>query len=324
MPHMVPVSGAAEYGQAVAGRVLAEVRYGIAVPGAADHLIIPVPMQQLGVACSEFWVSRQSVAGGAAHGIRYAHDDSILFGVATLPHTDSGAEFEAMVADAYERITACVAQAGFPNLQRIWNYFGGIHERFDRLDRYQLFCRARYAPLRRHCESVGDAFPAATAVGWLAKGGVIYVLAAKKPGHHQENPRQVSAFHYPDIYGPQSPSFARATLSRVGNEAALYISGTASIVGHESRHAENIDAQFNEALANVTEVIRTAGRASGTAMHGLEQLALAKVYLRPGGDAMAITARARSAWGAIPMMVIQGELCRSELLVEIEGLATPG
>ena len=78
--------------------------------------------------------------------------------------------------------------------------------------------------------------PAGTAVGTMSGPLKIHFLAARQPGTHVENPRQVSAYEYPRVYGPCSPSFARATLRPSISGSHLLIAGTASVVGHVSEH----------------------------------------------------------------------------------------
>ena len=54
---------------------------------------------------------------------------------------------------------------------------------------------------------------AASAVGSLGGELSICFLGSKERGVHCENPRQLPAYRYPKLYGPRSPSFARATLA---------------------------------------------------------------------------------------------------------------
>jgi chorismate lyase/3-hydroxybenzoate synthase len=192
------------------------------------------------------------------------------------------------------------------------------------LDRYQQFCRARQHSLVAHCGRLKDGFPAATAIGHLAGGGTVYFISGRTPGHHQENPRQVSAYEYPAQYGPQSPSFARATLVRSRSAAALYISGTASIVGHRSRHQDDPIAQFHETVSNVQEVMAAASQAGGSDLTGIGRLSTIKIYLRRPQDYAAVHALAQSIFKEVPRMYMQGDLCRRELLLEIEAFAQAG
>jgi chorismate lyase/3-hydroxybenzoate synthase len=321
---IVPASDAAQAAAEHTDCVLAEVRYSLdpAPETVAPHPVIRVPMRQPDGGFSELWLADAPVALGSWKAIRYAHDEDLLMGAMDLPPAVPGRGIEAEIADAYGMITNCVAATGHAHLLRLWNFFPGIHRRESGLDRYQQFCRGRHQPLLAHCRRFRDNFPAATAIGCGDAGGMLFFLASRRPGRHYENPRQTSAFRYPPQYGPQSPSFARATLAG-DSPPVLLISGTASITGHESRHVGDALAQFSEALQNVDTVIRIAGEASGEALRGLQDLRATKIYLRSEAQRHRVREAARAAWGEVPTLLVVGDLCRSELLLEIEGIAAP-
>jgi chorismate lyase/3-hydroxybenzoate synthase len=148
---------------------------------------------------------------------------------------------------------------------------------------------------------------------------VIAFLAGKAHSRPIENPRQVSAYRYPEQYGPRGPTFARAAYVVWGGCEQLYISGTASIVGHESRHPGDAPAQLDETLRNLQSLQRAAEDVAGT--RTWEQR-LFKVYVRPGTSLHDTERRLRQTFGEdADVMVVEAEICRRELLVEIEGLA---
>lgn len=136
-----------------------------------------------------------------------------------------------------------------------------------------------------------------------------------------ENPRQVSAFHYPPQYGRRSPSFSRAVLKNWGEgHEHLYISGTASIVGHASQHGDLLP-QLAETLANLEALLAEADRRAMTPL----DLTLLKIYVRPNLDPAPLRDRIVRTFGAnVPLLFLRADICRQELLLEIEGLATSG
>ncbi len=320
VPTIVPLAAAASARADHQDRILCEIRFGNGPPDPGTHLQAHVPLQQLGPTARELWIGDGPVSRGEAQEVSFACDGQRLMGVIELPATASVSGFEAQIESAYERLTTVAAAAGFPHLLRIWNYFADISKPTGELDRYQQFCRARYQPLVDHCQQYGDGFPSATAIGCRGEQGVVLFLAANRPGRHQENPRQVSAYDYPPRYGPRSPSFARATLVE-GPPAVLLISGTASILGHESRHLQDLPAQFAEALRNVDAVIRASGEAHGVTLRGATNLTHAKVYLRDRNQVPQLERQMAEAWRALPVLLIEGDPCRRELLLEIEGVA---
>src|SRR5699024_12071643 len=100
----------------------------------------------------------------------------------------------------------------------------------------------------------------------------------------------------------------------------LYISGTASITGHESRHPGDLKAQTREMLTNVQALITSANE-QGEGRFSLTERALWRVYVRQEEDMPAVQSDLKEALGdKAPFMMLCADLCRQELLVEIEGV----
>lgn len=238
----------------------------------------------------------------------------------------------------YAKLFAHAQQHGFEYILRIWNYLADINAHPGDQERYKQFCLGRYeAYLEQHTKLNQAAdfepeLPAASALG-LADGGLlIYALAAKQFGQPIENPRQVSAYHYPRQYGPKSPSFARALLQgwpeHEPKHLQLYISGTASVVGHASEHTGNVTAQTYETLKNIQTLMDETVKT--TLSHQAQQAFSAtdwrqpetlKVYLRNPNDHAAVDAILQAELQChYPIMYLQGDICRAELLLEIEAI----
>jgi chorismate lyase/3-hydroxybenzoate synthase len=127
-----------------------------------------------------------------------------------------------------------------------------------------------------------------------------------------ENPRQVSAWHYPRQYGRTPPSFARAMTLPARD--ALAISGTAAIVGHASAHEGDLDAQLGETLTNLEALLATAGMAAG-----FDTRSPLKAYVRHSADAPQVRDFLHRRLPGVPVLLLHGDICRGELLVEIDG-----
>jgi len=214
---------------------------------------------------------------------------------------------------AYLDLFQAIRARGFPHPIRIWNYFSRIHGDECGLERYQSFCIGRGKAL----DELGvteDSMPAATAIGTRAAGLFVYLIAARNPGQAIENPRQVSAYRYPEQYSPESPAFARATRIETDLGPQLLLSGTASITGHESRHIGDCAAQTREILANLDALHATAGR-------DVPPPAWLRVYLRRPEDQPEVAAILARHYPRPPALHwVYGDVCRRELLVEIEGV----
>lgn len=311
---------------AARGRILGEVHFVQQAPPAAvatdGHPLIGIDMPLCGPALIEVWTSAEPVAVGRDGSIAYTHNSEVLFGYVADPVVPGSALFEDVVRRRYREILAFVEARGYPYLLRVWNYFPDINREYEGLENYRRFSRGRYQAFEEHFGAFTHRLPAASAVGTCRGDLHVYFIASRTPGTYRENPRQVSAYHYPPQYGPRSPSFARATFKRWEGAEVLFISGTASIVGHESCHHGDVMAQLEESLRNVSALIETTGRDESAGLHGLAEVTALKVYLRDPQSCPVVSARLERALGrAVPTLYLQAELCRQDLLVEVEGLA---
>jgi enamine deaminase RidA (YjgF/YER057c/UK114 family) len=133
-----------------------------------------------------------------------------------------------------------------------------------------------------------------------------------------ENPRQTSAYFYPPKFGSHSPTFSRACLLNGSAGTNLFVSGTASIVGHETLHSGDVSAQTRETLTNIDALLDEANRIVGSAHYALEGLKF-KVYVRRVSDFAAIESVLSAALDSSTTIVyLQADVCREDLLVEIE------
>ena len=201
----------------------------------------------------------------------------------------------------------------------MWNYLPDINRDSHGSERYWQFNTARQQVLRECGRALTGSVPAASALGAASDSPlVVYFLAARTAPTFLENPRQLSAYHYPRQYGSHSPVFSRATLLRQSGGLALFISGTASIVGHRSLHVGDTAAQTRETLANIEALLAEANRVARSARFGLGGLAC-KVYVRRPADLPVIKAELAAALGAgAKVIYLQADICRQDLLVEIE------
>jgi enamine deaminase RidA (YjgF/YER057c/UK114 family) len=172
-------------------------------------------------------------------------------------------------------------------------------------------------------------FPASTGIGAGGTDVTISCIAmrAERPGVMLvplENPRQTSAFDYAHQYGSESPKFCRAMAAVAGDYATTFVSGTASITASETRHLDDVRRQTQETLDNIEALIAADNfRDHGLAGFGatLGDLALARVYLKRPEDYAQARAICEARLGELPTIYAVGDICRPELLVEIEGIA---
>lgn len=266
----------------------------------------------------EVWRCGQPAESGERNGVRFRRSDNLLFGCIAVPETGA-VRLHAATIGAYRDICATLDAVGYPHLLRIWNYLPDINLDSNGSERYRQFNTARQAALREAGKPLTGNVPAASAIG-AARGSplLVYFLAGRAPPLYIENPRQVSAYRYPPRYGRHSPVFSRATLLRQRGSLTLFISGTASIVGHRSIHVGDTAAQTRETLANIEALLEEANRVEPGARFTLGSLVL-KVYVRRPADLPAVRAQLAARLGpSQPVIYLQADICRQDLLVEIE------
>ena len=281
----------------------------------------------------EVWRAGERAQPGSHGRVRYARAGDLLFGSIAVHETEltSAAEpsrrrpLETATELAYREMYATLAAAGGPRLVRVWNYIPDINLDTRGLERYRQFNMARHEASLACGHAVAGSVPAASALG-AGPGSplTLYFLASRRPPAFIENPRQVSSYRYPAKYGPRSPAFSRATVLGEGSEATLFVSGTASIVGHRTLHAGDPAAQTRETLVNIEALLEEAARHSQARELRLETLAY-KVYVRDPKDLAVIRMELESALGAdAALLFLQADICRRDLAVEIEAVGGGG
>lgn len=241
--------------------------------------------------------------------VRYAHDGHYLFAVIELDERQHGGILPT-AERAYAALRRFQQQSRFPHLLRMWNYMDAINQGAGDLERYRQFCVGRGRGLGEFSQS----YPSATAIGRHRPDHVLQVfwLAGIVPGQALENPRQVSAYHYPRVHGPVSPTFARALLAP---DHTLLISGTASIVGHVSQHHDDAMAQLEETARNLSSFSPHFSRRRTAASKDL-----LKVYVRDPELTPHLAQRLRELYPDKDIMFVAADICRRELLLEIEAV----
>lgn len=267
-----------------------------------------------GAGLVEVWHASGPISSGFDGPIRYARDAAFLAGAMELDEREHGG-LEAASEFAYRAITAFQSRSQYPYILRMWNYLDAINEGDGDSERYRVFCTGRKKGLGR--DGVQH-FPAATAIGHRDGRRVlqVYWLAGRAAGLALENPRQVSAYRYPRVYGPASPTFSRAVHLPPG---LLMISGTASIVGHATRHVGDVERQLGEIFSNLDALLLRAHEHDASLPTDFSRNTLIKAYVRRATDA-ALVDRALSARlpPGTPYLVLEGDVCRADLLVELD------
>lgn len=257
-------------------------------------------------------------------GLRLASVHAIDAALATAPG------FENATAAAYELARDLLRDTDAPHPIRIWNFVPRIHDRMDDgLDRYKVFNRGRFSALSawlRGPDHFEVNLPTATAVGHRAHDLLVHILSAPRAGRPVENPRQCPAFRYSTRHGPRPPCFARATVARIDGMDTLMIGGTASIRGEDSMFAGSLADQLDESFLNLASLVTASCEPEAGAHAPDDPLALirsARVYYTRDSDrAQVVSTVLQRLTRAREIEWVRAGICRPELLVEIEGLAS--
>lgn len=276
--------------------------------------VVPIPLCPIdNVPLIERWRGRAPVTRGSDGTVHYAHDGVALFASIAC---DERLGIERVAEDAYHRLLAVVERLGYRHVLRAWNHFPDLHGEEDGLARYRRFNIGRHRAFGPRLAQ-GWLRPAATVIGTHAPGFHVYLLATVHPGTMVDNPRQTRPFCYPLQYGPQPPDFSRAVIADLDGTRHLFVSGTAAILGHASQSPADPVGQVEEMLANLRAVLHAAGVAEAS-----PGITATKVYVG-GVDPARTAARVAARFVGSAPVYLCGEVCRPELVVEVEAVAAP-
>jgi pSer/pThr/pTyr-binding forkhead associated (FHA) protein len=250
----------------------------------------------------------------------------------------SGGAYEQGVA-AFRQLKELLAgvDVRMDQVFRTWIYQGGIVEDEGASQRYKELNRARtdeYQGIQFLHDRLpkghpSGVYPASTGIGTEGRGLELSAIAltTDRPGVLAvplENPRQTPAYDYSANYSLKSPKFSRAMAVTCGDYARIFISGTASITAAETRHMGDAAGQASETLDNIAALISE----ENLSRHGLPGLGttlagmgLARVYIKRQEDYARVRAICEERLGELPTIYAIADVCRPDLLVEIEGIA---
>jgi chorismate lyase/3-hydroxybenzoate synthase len=270
----------------------------------------------------EVWYSDTPVQTAIVDGIQLAWNDDILFGHMLLDEMQYEGTSSA-TKNAYRLILNTIQHLSYPCLLRVWNYLSAINEDQQGQRHYQAFCQGRQEIL----DDIADLSyvpPASTVIGTSCAGLQVYFIAARKPGLQLKNPRQADCFLYPRHYGPVRPAFSRAIVKPWQDSTHLYISGTASIVGYKKHHSSQVQLQVEETLNNIEALLQYRVDKLNPPINKLTDLTYLKVYLC---DLFMLSVTEellirRYGRHLPPVIFLRGDVCHSDLFIEIEATYT--
>ena len=260
--------------------------------------------------------------------IRYSKTRELVFGYVKAEQRSNLEHLEETSQHAYRSMLQLCLTLQVPHLLRIWNYIPQINKAEGMTERYRLFNIGRKKAFDDYPQIINGGYPAACALGSFDDTLRIFFLASARKPYYIENPRQTSSSFYPEKYGIVPPLFSRATLLPQYAGATLFISGTASIVGHESCHKNNIQAQAHETLRNLNTILTQANmimkknqEKSVGILHTLNLNEFFwRVYIRLPEHLESVKNVLQEA-DIQQAVYVKADVCRTELLLEIEASA---
>jgi enamine deaminase RidA (YjgF/YER057c/UK114 family) len=269
-------------------------------------------------------------------GIRWVY----LAGLVSPPGLPGAYAQSAHVLDELARLLA-LSGASFRDVPRIWLYQGGITEMEQQasgqsIERYRELNRARtdffdaqLAAGKMRVDPDGKvSYPASTGIGMIGNDLTVSCMAMQTDRDDVrllalENPLQTSSFNYAPRFSPKSPKFSRAMAVKIGKYLTTWVSGTASILNSETVHVGNVEKQTEQTLENIERLISRENFARHS-MEGagadLSDLAKVRVYVKRPEDYEKCRTVCEARLGQVPTIYADAEICRSDLLVEIEGV----
>lgn len=248
-------------------------------------------------------------------------------------------DFGAQTAAAFGKAAGLLAREklGLRDIVRQWNFIQDIvgfrPDGVRRRQNYQIFNDIRASAY----DSAGlrAGFPAATGIGMDAGGFILEMIAgagtAAEKSFPVSNPRQVDAHRYSRgvlVGAPLSgcvmkktPRFERANVVLSGNAGICWVSGTAAIVGEEVVGRGDVAEQTRATVRTIERLVaRPNLRAAGVPLRSLAPAFMyVRTYVKNERDIPEVRKIVRGAFGNAPALFLVSDICRDDLLVEIEG-----
>lgn len=222
--------------------------------------------------------------------------------------------------EIFRLISEVLHKEGFPieNIIRQWNYIEQITG-FDGIDQhYQMFNNVRSNFYNQATWNTG--YPAATGIGTNLGGVLVDIDVAifARPECFTtpiDNKLQIAAHEYSSqvLAAAQqqksTPKFERAKSMTFDDKQLIYISGTAAIRGEESLIGVGLEQQLHITMENIAQLIGDA------------KLKMLRVYLKEKSYYQEAHELLSKYQPDIPISYMCADVCRDELLIEIEGVA---
>jgi enamine deaminase RidA (YjgF/YER057c/UK114 family) len=214
------------------------------------------------------------------------------------------------------------------DIVRQWNYMEHILRYEGPYQHYQLFNEARAGYYGDHFRQGG--FPAGTGIGTCGGGVIIEYIAVSDPDADTlpiDNPEQVPAYMYQQelLKGEavdrvkSTPRFERGRYLSAAGMEMVFVSGTAAIRGQHVVYPDNSELQTLYTMDNIEQLITQKNLKKNGIMAGNFVFDYIRIYLKDRDDYPGVQKHCHEKYGDVPCVWLEADVCRDELMVEIEG-----
>lgn len=214
----------------------------------------------------------------------------------------------------------------FHDLLHTWYYIPQITAYSNQKERYQIFNKYRKEIFAKQSDPGHPVafFPASTGIGCdnacVQTSAVAFRSDALISSHAMENGHQVPAYEYPQHESIEPPLFSRGMCLRSKKSAMIFVSGTASILDAKTVCENDIAGQTRQTIKNIHSLLVQNAIKHRLASPGKigESIQYATIYIKQEADYPVVKEICRKFFGDIPILFVKADICRSNLLVEIE------
>jgi enamine deaminase RidA (YjgF/YER057c/UK114 family) len=320
------------------------------------NLFGQIPISIIPQPPAKFSVALEVIISGfeaAEHSINFKKFKDINYIVAEYPNRteiiSGGIHLENPSADINTQADYCMKTIGeilqnegftFSDIVRQWNYVGNICNCILLKNcinqNYQIFndVRSKYY----NTDDWKNGYPASTGIG-ISLNRIITDFIALKPKSKTKiiplrNPRQADAHNYSTgvLKGiahagfdeATTPKFERGKIVLSDSGAEIYVSGTAAIIGQDSLNTDDVETQTEVTIENILELVSVENLlAHGADISGKEpHFDYLRVYMKNIEDYKKVRLICEKYFPGVTISYLQADVCRFELLVEIEAYLT--
>lgn len=269
------------------------------------------------------------------YGVIESEEERLLF-IEGVPASDFSQSVYAQSSEVFAKLDTILHRFGFEvdDIVRQWNYIGNIVAHREGKQNYQEFNDVRSEYYGKCAWANG--YPAATGIGASYDGIIVGGIAFKRTNSSSkaiypiDNPLQVAAHIYSkrvlidqDANAIKStPKFERAKLIESENGACCFVSGTAAIRGEDSVDPTSAKLQTIKTIENIQHLVSKDNLVKyGCKPYDLKYRFL-HIYIKSAEDYEDVKSIVEEYYPNVATLYSIADVCRSELLVEIEGILT--